>query len=331
MAPARHQRSLSPSHKKHRKKHHHRSRSRSAERSKPKTEEHRTTKKGKLDKYGRSSSDNDSDTDEHQENRHHRQKIRRKVDRHGRSSSDDSETEERNSHHHHNRARDNDKHHRSSDDRHRKSRQEHEDRRRDDHRRKRDELGHRRDRNNPGEFSGQDQNSKPQTNEAKPDFALSGKLTEDTNTYKGVVIKYNQPPEARKPRKRWRLYPFKGEEGLPVLHIHRESAFLIGRERRVVDIPTDHPSCSKQHAVLQFRLVEFRRNDGNIGRRVRPYIIDLGSTNGTYVNNKRIDSERYVELIEKDVLKFGFSTREYVLLHDKTSTAELDDDDGVSD
>ena len=31
----------------------------------------------------------------------------------------------------------------------------------------------------------------------------------------------------------------------------------------------------------------------------RPYIIDLESTNGTYVNNKRIDAARYVELKEK--------------------------------
>lgn len=31
------------------------------------------------------------------------------------------------------------------------------------------------------------------------------------------------------------------------------SSYLFGRERRVADVPTDHPSCSKQHAVLQFR------------------------------------------------------------------------------
>ena len=30
----------------------------------------------------------------------------------------------------------------------------------------------------------------------------------------GVVIKYSEPPEARKPKVRWRLYPFKGEETL---------------------------------------------------------------------------------------------------------------------
>ena len=32
--------------------------------------------------------------------------------------------------------------------------------------------------------------------------------------FKGVVIKYNEPIEARKPRTRWRLYPFKGEEAM---------------------------------------------------------------------------------------------------------------------
>ena len=31
----------------------------------------------------------------------------------------------------------------------------------------------------------------------------------------------------------------------------------------------------------------------------RPYVIDLESTNGTYVNNQRIESARYYELKEK--------------------------------
>ena len=54
-----------------------------------------------------------------------------------------------------------------------------------------------------------------------------------------------------------------------------------------------------------------------------PYIIDLGSSNGTYLNNKRIDAQRYYELREKDMLKFGYSSREYVLLHEQSQ----DDDD----
>ncbi|RUS81020.1 hypothetical protein EGW08_011225 [Elysia chlorotica] len=157
----------------------------------------------------------------------------------------------------------------------------------------------------------------------QPNFGLSGKLTEDTNTFRGVVIKYNEPPEAMKPKRRWRLYPFKGQESLPVLHIHRQSAFLLGRDRRIADIPVDHPSCSKQQAVLQFRAMPYTRPDGTPGRRVRPYIIDLESANGTYLNGEQIEASRYYELKEKDVIKFGFSSREYVVLHDAVDVSEV--------
>nr|CAX75314.1 Smad nuclear-interacting protein 1 [Schistosoma japonicum] len=147
----------------------------------------------------------------------------------------------------------------------------------------------------------------------KANFELSGKLAEDTNVFKGVVIKYNEPEDARKPTTHWRLYAFKGNKTLSILHIHRQSGFLIGRDRKVADIPMDHPSISKQHAVLQYRLVRGL---------IRLYIIDLESANGTYLNNNRIESRRYYELLEKDVIKFGFSTREYVFM---TSETDIDD------
>lgn len=77
------------------------------------------------------------------------------------------------------------------------------------------------------------------------------------STLRGVVLKYNEPPEARKPTKNWRLYAFKGKEqvgeysrssdetarGGPraltsysnadLFHVHRQSAYLIGRDRIV--------------------------------------------------------------------------------------------------
>ena len=43
--------------------------------------------------------------------------------------------------------------------------------------------------------------------------------------------------------------------------------------------------------------------------------MDLGSTNGTHLNGERIDDSRYVELREKDSLKFGSSSRDYVLMN----------------
>jgi hypothetical protein len=83
------------------------------------------------------------------------------------------------------------------------------------------------------------------------------------STLNGVVLKYAEPPEARKPVKSWRLYVFKGKEQVgawltqpsssrlfPVIegetdfglrrllhaelfHVHRQSAYLFGRDRIV--------------------------------------------------------------------------------------------------
>ena len=141
--------------------------------------------------------------------------------------------------------------------------------------------------------------SEPVIEKEKPNLAVSGNLCKDTNTYNGVVIKYNEPSEARKPKKRWRMYCFKDDKELPFYPMHRQSAYLIGKDRRVADIPVDHPSCSKQHAVFQYRVVEYNRKDGSTGRTIKPYIIDLGSTNGTFVNNKQVEAQRYFELREK--------------------------------
>jgi len=92
---------------------------------------------------------------------------------------------------------------------------------------------------------------------------------------------------------------------------------LLGRDRAVADIPLDHHSCSKQHAVIQFRSVPITDPvTGEPKRATRPYILDLDSTNGSFINKEKIEGSRYYELRERDVLKFGFSSREYVLLHE---------------
>ncbi|CAK9175520.1 unnamed protein product [Ilex paraguariensis] len=154
----------------------------------------------------------------------------------------------------------------------------------------------------------------------KPSFELSGKLAAETNRVRGVTLLFNEPPDARKPDVRWRLYVFKGGEVLnEPLYVHRQSCYLFGRERRVADIPTDHPSCSKQHAVLQYRQVEKEQPDGMLSKQVRPYVMDLGSTNGTFINDNRVEPQRYYELLEKDTIKFGNSSREYVLLHENSA------------
>ena len=49
---------------------------------------------------------------------------------------------------------------------------------------------------------------------------------------------------------------------------------------------------------------------------VRPYLLDLGATNGTFLNGERLEPQRYYELLEKDMLKFGNSSREYILVRE---------------
>jgi len=143
----------------------------------------------------------------------------------------------------------------------------------------------------------------------KPNFGLSGALAKDEvtgNIYKGHVLKFTEPEDAAQPTDRWRLYVFKGDDLAETLHIHRQSAFLVGRLKDIADILTMHPSCSGQHAVIQFR---------ERANAVLPYLIDLNSTNGTFLNDEQVDSARYVELRQKDVLRFGHSTRDYVLIN----------------
>lgn len=110
------------------------------------------------------------------------------------------------------------------------------------------------------------------------------------------------------------MYVFKGEDLLEVVELGERSCWLVGREHAVVDFPVDHPSCSKQHAALQFRYVEKRNEFGDRIGKVKPYLLDLESSNGSSVNGDRIPAGRYVEVIDKDVLRFGLSTREYVLM-----------------
>ncbi|KAI8608827.1 SMAD/FHA domain-containing protein [Chytriomyces sp. MP71] len=159
-----------------------------------------------------------------------------------------------------------------------------------------------------GPGAGLDAAAKPKE---APNFGVSGALTAEANTFKGVVLKYAEPPEARKPSLKFRLYAFKGDEQIDMIQVSRQSAYLFGRERLVADIPVDHPSISKQHAVLQYRSV----SDKDTGRRkVKPYIIDLDSANGTSLNGAKLEPSRYYELKTSDVIKFGFSSRDWVIM-----------------
>ena len=49
----------------------------------------------------------------------------------------------------------------------------------------------------------------PTAPKVEPNFATTGKLAEETNRVNGVVLKWSEPADARRPSKHWRLYVFK--------------------------------------------------------------------------------------------------------------------------
>jgi smad nuclear-interacting protein 1 len=157
----------------------------------------------------------------------------------------------------------------------------------------------------------------------KPDLVPSGKL-QDSGTALvtgegGLAQKYSEPVDACLPDKRWMLYPFsvdskKQELAGKRLALHRESYYMVGKDKKLASLQLLHPTISKQHAVIQYRR-RMLKNEANLV--ISPYLIDLESTNGTLLNGKRIESAKYYQLKERDRIRFAMSSKEYVLMNEE--------------
>jgi pSer/pThr/pTyr-binding forkhead associated (FHA) protein len=77
--------------------------------------------------------------------------------------------------------------------------------------------------------------------------------------------------------------------------------WVLGRQPDVVDIQLDHESISRKHAVLNFR------NDGKLMMK------DFGSAQGSWINKQLCEKDKFYQLNVGDVLKFGCSSRIYVV------------------
>jgi smad nuclear-interacting protein 1 len=137
----------------------------------------------------------------------------------------------------------------------------------------------------------------------RPNFKPSGILARYQNHREGVPLVYTEPSNSAEPQSLWRLHVYRDRDELEPIDLTK-SWTLFGRAEDICDQVQGHPSISKQHAVIQFR----SQKDA-----VKPYLIDLNSTNGTTLNGVQIESSRYYELRHTDILRFGKSKREYVL------------------
>jgi hypothetical protein len=72
----------------------------------------------------------------------------------------------------------------------------------------------------------------PPKEKQKPNYGLSGLLAAATNTKNGVVLKYHEPPEAKR-CKGWRIFVYKNGEEVDNFGLDAQSSYLVGRDRNV--------------------------------------------------------------------------------------------------
>ncbi|KAJ8401216.1 hypothetical protein AAFF_G00387980 [Aldrovandia affinis] len=89
-----------------------------------------------------------------------------------------------------------------------------------------------------------------------------------------------------------------------------QSYFVVGRLPEC-DVSLEHPSISRHHAVVQYR--RSSGEEGTVGEEAGFYAYDLGSTHGTFLNKNKIPPKTYIRLRVGHVLKFGGSTRLFIL------------------
>ncbi|ODV57890.1 Pml1p ASCRUDRAFT_93498 [Ascoidea rubescens DSM 1968] len=97
---------------------------------------------------------------------------------------------------------------------------------------------------------------------------------------------------------------------------------LFGRDQNLAHILLNHESCSNQHAVIQFRKIPINSNntfnsDVSDNFSIKPYLIDLESTNNTFLNDKIIPPSRYIELKNQDIINFGDLPDDYIFITDQ--------------
>ncbi|XP_059375381.1 kanadaptin-like isoform X2 [Carassius carassius] len=123
-------------------------------------------------------------------------------------------------------------------------------------------------------------------------------------------LPYTEPPWGSVPDIRYSFELLKNGSILDTVPLTQRSYFVVGR-LPVCDVSLEHPSISRYHAVVQYR--GRAGQDGVVGEEKGFYAYDLGSTHGTFVNKNKIPPKTYIRLRVGHVLKFGGSTRLFIL------------------
>ncbi|KAK6622532.1 hypothetical protein RUM44_002344 [Polyplax serrata] len=113
---------------------------------------------------------------------------------------------------------------------------------------------------------------------------------------------YDVPNWAGKPPVGLHLDVLKGDKLIQKLMLDEKKCYLFGRNPQLNDFCIDHQSCSRVHAAFVYHK-----------HLNRAFLVDLGSTHGTFIGSIRIEAQKPTQLPIDSMFHFGASTRNYIL------------------
>ena len=149
-------------------------------------------------------------------------------------------------------------------------------------------------------------------------FKVPSTLQKDINPSKPVTaekkekvpeLKYKEPWWSARPQteENFSLEVLKNGCIISALNLNDKAYHVFGRLPSC-DVVLEHPSISRYHALVQYR----GETDGD-KTLSGFYLYDLGSTHGTIVNKSKIKPKTYYRLKVGYVIKFGGSSRLFIL------------------
>ncbi|KAG8336337.1 Kanadaptin [Homalodisca vitripennis] len=119
-------------------------------------------------------------------------------------------------------------------------------------------------------------------------------------------LPYKEPEWGGLPLHQYKLEELKSGTIVKTIDLSQRSFWVFGRLEHC-DIPMLHPTISRYHAVLQYRVTGSDKCDPGF------YILDLDSSLGTFVNKQKLRPHSYTRVKVGYVLKLGCSTRMFIL------------------
>ena len=112
---------------------------------------------------------------------------------------------------------------------------------------------------------------------------------------------FEVPAWASAPQQSARLEVRKKNEVVDVHRISKQPSYVVGRQEKTCDVHLAHGSLSRQHAAF------VHHEDGDL------FLVDLGSSNGTFIDGQRVTGHTPNLLESGQVVTFANSTRTYTV------------------